>query len=116
MNEQDKFMQYAFYAGVLVFFVFAFCYFSARSSSDTTGNERVGYGINESKNLNTELQRQNKGIEQKANDSAREVEGAIQTLGTAEADLDNAERAINRCEQILRTAEQRTRTRDTQTK
>lgn len=114
MNEQDKAMQYCFYAGVLVFFVFAMCYFGSRGNTDTAGSAGVGHGIDASQTLNTELQRQNQGIEQKVNDSAREVSGAIQTLGDAEADLANAERAINRCESILEAAKRRTQETNTQ--
>ena len=108
MNEQDKAMQYCFYIGVLVLFVFGLCYFSA-SHVDTTGSERVRDGINNSQNLNSELQKS-------VDDSQTKVRGTIERLGSAEAELNRAERSIERCEQILRTAQSRTQEKDTQTK
>lgn len=108
MYEQDKSMQYAFYAGVIVFFVFAVCYFST-SHVDTTGSERVGDGISNSQNLNSELQKS-------VDDSQTKVRGTIERLGSAEKELDRAERSIERCEQIIRTAQSRTQETNTQTK
>ena len=108
MNEQDKAMQYCFYIGVLVLFVFGLCYFST-SHVDTTGSERVRDGINNSQNINSELQRATENSQAK-------VRGTIEGLGSAEAELNRAERAIERCEQILRTAQSRAQETNTQTK
>lgn len=115
MNEQDKAMQYAFYFGVIVFFVFAYCYFST-SHIDGRRSEDTQARISDSQNINTELQAGNSRIEQKVDDSKREIESAIRGLGNAEAELDRAANSIERCEQILRTAESRAQETDKATK
>ena len=107
MNEQDKIMQYCFFAGVLVFFIFAMCYFST-SRVDGRRSEDTRARIDDCQNINTELQAGTERIQQKANDSEREISGVIERLGDAEKELNRAERAIERCEQILRTAQSRT--------
>lgn len=100
MNEQDKAMQYAFYAGVLVFFIFGICYFGT-SHSDGQRSDGVGARISDSQDLNRELQA---GVE----NSKREVAGTIEQLGSAEQELNRAASAVERCEQILATAKRRT--------
>lgn len=106
MNGQDKTMQYAFYFGVVIFFVFACCWFST-SHVDERRSKDVGARIGDSQNINSQLQAGTERIKQKANDSEREISGVIERLGTAEAELSRAERAIERCESILEGAERR---------
>lgn len=98
-NHENK-MQFVFYLGVLVLFVFAICYFST-SHIDGKRSTDVGARINDSEAVNTELQRTNKVIQS-------EVEASIERLGSAEQELDRAENAIGKCEQILETARRRT--------
>ena len=107
MYEQDKVMQYSFYLGVLVLFVFAFIYFGT-SHIDGRRSEDARARIDDCQNLNSELQAGVGKLQQKADDSKREIESAIRGLGNAEKELDRAESSIRKCEQILRTAEQRT--------
>lgn len=107
MNEQDKAMQYCFYAGVLVFFIFAICYFST-SNVDGRRSDDVRARIDDCQNLNSQLQAGTGKLQQATADSQREVEAAIRGLGNAEAELDRAERSIERCQQILGAAESRT--------
>lgn len=108
-------MQYSFYLGVLVLFVFAFIYFST-SHIDRRRSEDIGARINDCQNLNSELQAGNSRIEQKVDDSKREIESAIRGLGNAEAELNRAECSITKCEQILGTAQSRTQKADTSIK
>lgn len=107
MYEQDKSMQYCFYIGVLVFFIFGFCYFGT-SHIDGRRSEDIGARIDDCQNLNSELQAGNSRIEQKVDDSQREVESVIRGLGNAEKELDRAECAVDRCQQIIATAKRRT--------
>lgn len=104
MYEGNKTMQYAFYAGVLVLFIFGLCCFSG-SYFDGQRSADVRTRIDDCKNLNTELQRTNQTIKS-------EIEESIERLGSAEAELNRATSSIERCEQILRTAEQRTKERN----
>lgn len=106
MNEKDKMLQYSFYLGALVLFVFAVCYFST-SHIDGRRGEDVGARIDDSQNINSELQDGNRKLQQEANDSQREIEGVIRGLGNAEAELDRAASAIERCQSILETAKRR---------
>lgn len=100
MYEQDKTMQYCFYIGVLVFFVFAFCYFST-SSSDGRRSSDARARIEYSEKLNRQVQN---GIE----NSKAKVSGTITGIGNAEAELNRAKSSIERCESILERAKQRT--------
>lgn len=111
MYEGNKTMQYAFCAGVLVLFIFGLCCFST-SHIDGKRSEDIRARINDSQNINTELQAGTERIQQKANDSEREISGVIERLGDAEKELNRAERAIDRCQQILGTAESRAQETD----
>lgn len=102
MNEQNKIMQYAFYFGVVVFFVFACCYFSTSSIDGRRSND-VGTRIEHSEKLNRQVQN---GIE----NSKAKVSGAVTGIGTAESELDRAAASIERCQQILERAKRRTQT------
>lgn len=104
MYEGNKTVQYAFYAGVLVLFIFGLCCFSG-SYFDGQRSTDVRTRIDDCKNLNTELQRTNQTIKS-------EIEESIERLGSAEAELNRAASSIERCEQILRIAEQRTKERN----
>lgn len=99
MNEQNKIMQYCFYGGVLVFFVFALCYFGT-SHIDRRRSEDSRARIIDSQNLNSELQRTIK-------DGQAKVDGTIRGLGSIEEELNRAECAITKCEQIIGTASER---------
>lgn len=103
MNEKN-----IFYLVAIGFFVLCFCWFST-SRLDTTGDERIRDGVVDSQNINSELQRATE-------DSKAKVAGAVERLGSAEAELDRAERSINRCQQILGTAVQRAQSTDKTTK
>lgn len=100
MNEKDKMLQYSFYLGALVLFVFAVCYFST-SHIDGRRSEDVGSRISDSQNINTELEKSNQSIQ-------IEVRESVNRLGSAEAELDRAEAAIERSKQILENAKRRT--------
>lgn len=104
-----------FYIGILVLFIASFCWFST-SHINGRRSEDIGTRINDSQNINTELQAGTERIQQKANDSEREISGVIERLGDAEKELNRAERAIERCEQILRTAESRAQSTDKEVK
>lgn len=108
MYEQDKSMQYAFYCGVVVFFVFACCYFGT-SHIDGRRSEDARARISDSQNINSELQRATENSQAK-------VRGTIEGLGSAEAELNRAERSIERCQQILGTAESRAQKTDSSVK
>lgn len=107
MYEQDKTMQYCFYIGVLVFFVFAICYFG-RGGTDGTGSTDAGARIDDSQAINSELQAGTERIQQKVTISQGEIGDAIKRLGNAEAELASATSAIESCERILETAKRRT--------
>ena len=115
MYEKDKIMQYAFYIGVLVLFVFSLCYFGT-SHIDTTGSERVGDGISNSQNLNQQLQAGTERIQQEVNDCQGEIGGAIQRLGNAEAELNRAAASIEKCQSILDGAKRRAQETDSSVK
>lgn len=101
-------MQYAFYAGVLVFFIFAIFYFRP-SDVNRSGSSDVGARISDSKAVGAQLQGSNKEIESN-------VRTGIDQIGSAEAELERAAAAIGRCEQILERAKQRTQEANEKTK
>lgn len=104
MYEGNKTMQYAFYAGVLVLFIFGLCCFSG-SYFDGQRSKDIGEQLQTSQSLNSRLQ---KSVE----DNKRTVDNSVRRIGQAETNLDRAEDLISQCEQILRTAEQRTKERN----
>ena len=115
MYEKDKIMQYAFYIGVLVLFVFAFCYFST-SSIDERRSTDVRTRIEHSENLNQQLQAGTERIQQEVNDCQGEIGGVIQRLGNAEAELNRAAASIEKCQSILDGAKRRTQETDSSVK
>lgn len=115
MYEQDKAMQYAFYCGVVVFFVFAMCYFGT-SNIDTTRSERARDGIVNSESINTELQKGTERIQSQTADSQREIGDAISRIGSTEAKLKRAEDAVAKCESILEGARRRAQEENQKTK
>lgn len=100
MNEQNKTIRYAFYFGVVIFFVFAYCYFSTSSIDGRRSND-VGTRIEHSEKLNRQVQN---GIE----NSKAKVSRAVTGIGAAESELDRAAASIERCQQILEGAKRRT--------
>lgn len=108
MYEQDKTMQYTFYLGVIVFFIFAFCYFGS-SGSDGERSDGVRARIGDSQTVNIKLQGTNKEIEDN-------IKGSIEQIGDAEKELDRAAASIERCESILEKAKRRTQEADEKSK
>lgn len=109
MNEKIK--QEIYYMLILLAFVCAFCYFGT-SHIDRRRSEDIGARIDDSQNINSELQTGTGKLQQATNDSQREVEDAIRGLGNAEKELDRATSSIERCQQILGDAQRRAQKTD----